>query len=222
MSKESKSLRIDIVSDIVCPFCFVGKRRMESALKKLPDDIKVTVNWKPFFLEPSAPAPGIDKMEFYLEKFGKERVAKMIPYMKEQGAKVGIKFSYGGKIGNTLDSHRLVNLAKQKGKGDEMVERLFQDYFEKERDISDLKVLNEAAGSLEIDAKEVLESEDYIKEVNEEVYDSHQMGISGVPFYIVNNSISLSGVQETETWDELMRELGYLEKSKEPGDKPES
>jgi len=74
------------------------------------------VNWKPFFLNPQAPTPGVDKMEHYYQKFGKERVDKMIPYMKEQGSKVGIKFSYKGKVGNTMDSHRLLYFARDNGK----------------------------------------------------------------------------------------------------------
>jgi len=134
---------------------------MEEALKKLPAECKVTIEWKPFFLDPSAPSPGVNKLEHYHKKFGKGRVDSMVPYMKEQGAKVGIKFSYGGKVGNTLDSHRLVEFAKKKGKQDECIEKLMSYYFEQEKDISDKKVLAQAANEIGIDAKELLEGNEY-------------------------------------------------------------
>mmetsp|Transcript_26396 Transcript_26396/g.63672 ORF Transcript_26396/g.63672 Transcript_26396/m.63672 type:complete len:185 (-) Transcript_26396:238-792(-) len=183
---------------------------METALKKLPDDCKVTIDWKPFFLNPNAPSPGVDKLKMYHEKFGKDRVEKMIPYMKEQGEKVGIKFSYGGKVGNTLSSHRLVEFAKSKGKQDAMIEKIMSYYFEQEKDISDTKVLEAAASEVGLDAKEVLSSDTYTDKVKGEVHDAYRMGISGVPAFVINKKYSLSGAQDTESWEGILKKLGYL------------
>mmetsp|Transcript_23181 Transcript_23181/g.37233 ORF Transcript_23181/g.37233 Transcript_23181/m.37233 type:complete len:188 (-) Transcript_23181:373-936(-) len=186
---------------------------MELALKKLPADYKVTVNWKPFFLNPQAPTPGVDKMEHYYQKFGKERVDKMIPYMKEQGSKVGIKFSYKGKVGNTMDSHRLLYFARDNGKQDEMIEKLMSYYFEQEKDISDSKVLEAAASEIGLkDAKEFLATDKLKDEVVADVDEVRQMGISGVPAFIINGEELLSGAQETKTWVDILIERGYIQK----------
>eukprot|EP00472_Partenskyella_glossopodia_P005649 CAMPEP_0197529318 /NCGR_PEP_ID=MMETSP1318-20131121/28033_1 /TAXON_ID=552666 /ORGANISM="Partenskyella glossopodia, Strain RCC365" /LENGTH=136 /DNA_ID=CAMNT_0043084745 /DNA_START=328 /DNA_END=738 /DNA_ORIENTATION=- len=136
----------------------------------------------------------------------------MIPFLKEQGAKCGIKFSYGGKIGNTMNSHRLINFAKQHGKQDEVMEILMSYYFEQERDISDNKVLAEAASKAGLDAKVFLESNDGTDKVKEEVEDAYRKGISGVPAFIINKKHSLSGAQESETWEDVFKQLGYINK----------
>eukprot|EP00471_Norrisiella_sphaerica_P001310 CAMPEP_0184487230 /NCGR_PEP_ID=MMETSP0113_2-20130426/9526_1 /TAXON_ID=91329 /ORGANISM="Norrisiella sphaerica, Strain BC52" /LENGTH=157 /DNA_ID=CAMNT_0026869445 /DNA_START=376 /DNA_END=849 /DNA_ORIENTATION=+ len=155
-------------------------------------------------------------MEMYNQKFGKERVEKMVPYMKEQGAKVGIKFSYGGKVGNTLNSHRLVQFAKEKGKVDEMVEKIMSYYFEQEKDISDLKVLKAAAAEVGLDEKETeefLESEKHVDTINDQVREAYMLGITGVPAFVINQKELLSGAQETDTWEEVLEDLGYLKSS---------
>mmetsp|Transcript_20818 Transcript_20818/g.51057 ORF Transcript_20818/g.51057 Transcript_20818/m.51057 type:complete len:149 (+) Transcript_20818:279-725(+) len=146
----------------------------------------------------------------YQEKFGKDRVEKMIPYMKEQGEKVGIKFSYGGKVGNTLASHRLVEFAKTKGKQDEMIEKIMSYYFEQEKDISDIKVLETAANEVGIDSKDTLSSDTYADKVKEGVHEARRMGVSGVPAFVVNKKYKLSGAQESQTWHDVFKKLGYL------------
>lgn len=188
-----------------------GKRRLEAALKKLPAEVKVSIKWKPFFLNPDAPAPGVDKMEAYRAKFGAARVAKMVPYMKAVGRSAGIKFSYEGKVGNTLNSHRLVELAQKQNKGDEMIEVLFAFYFEQERDISDDNVLIEAASKVGIDAKAFLASDKLRDEILKEEAAVKRMGITGVPAFIVNGKARMSGAQDTDTWLEFFRKQGYLQ-----------
>ena len=106
----------------------------------MPSEIKVTVNRKPFFLNAKAPYPGVDKKVVYYKKFGAERFEKkVIPYMKKVGESVGIKFSYGGRMGNTMASHRLVKFADEKGKGDAMIEKIFSFYFESPVFLGDLQ-----------------------------------------------------------------------------------
>jgi len=130
-------VHIDIVSDTVCPWCFVGKRRLEKALKQLdPLKVQTEIRWLPFFLNPNAPKPSQNKLEMYKKKFGPERVEQMVPHMKKVGGEEGINFSFGGNTGLTLDSHRLLEYALEKYgfvKQNELTEILFSYYFEQEK-----------------------------------------------------------------------------------------
>ncbi|GAB5371996.1 hypothetical protein AAMO2058_001627800 [Amorphochlora amoebiformis] len=137
----------------------------------------------------------------------------MIPYVTEQGEKVGIKFKYEGKIGNTFDSHRLVEFAKDKGKQDELVDTLMSYYFEQKRDISDKGTLNEIASKVGLDAKAFLESKEKEELVAEELLNARRMQITGVPAFIINNKYLVSGAQDTSTWEEVLKEEGYEFKS---------
>ena len=169
-------------------------------------DVKFNVIWRPFQLNAAAPkGKGVNKMEMYLEKFGKSRMDTMLPQMQETGLKEGINFSYGGYTGNTFDSHRLIWKAKEVGGidlQDKVVESLFKAYFEEEKSMGDLSVLIDCANRVEgmmddVSVKEFLEQSnngknETLKELEEyrRVY-----GVSGVPFFIFNDKYSLSGAQ---------------------------
>jgi predicted DsbA family dithiol-disulfide isomerase len=115
-SEKVQAITISIVSDTVWPWCFVGKRRLEAAVAKLdPKRVRVQVDWRPFQLDPTTPETSVNKLERYYKKFGKARTDSMIPHMKTTGKESGIEFSYGGKLGNTLKSHMLIEYAKQNG-----------------------------------------------------------------------------------------------------------
>jgi predicted DsbA family dithiol-disulfide isomerase len=187
----------------------VGKRRLEKAVSKLdPKKVKVEVNWLPFFLDRTLPTPGKNKLEHYHKKFGKARTEQMLPHMVQTGKREGINFNYGGKIGNTLNSHRLIELAKKKGKLDGMIETLFSYYFEQEKDISDDAVLVEAAVKVGMDKDEVakfLKSDEMKDEIEKMTEES---GISGVPHFIVDNKFEFSGAQDPEFILSVFRRLG--------------
>ena len=169
-------------------------------------DVNFNVIWRPFQLNAAAPkGKGVNKMEMYIEKFGKSRMDAMLPQMKETGLKEGINFSYGGYTGNTFDSHRLIWKAKEVGGidlQDKVVESLFKAYFEEEKSMGDLSVLIDCANRVEgmmddVSVKEFLEESnngknETLKELEEyrRVY-----GVSGVPFFIFNDKYSLSGAQ---------------------------
>src|ERR1700682_1627855 len=122
-TSTTPSLHIDIVSDSVCPWCYIGKRRLEQALKQLSPTVKISKKFQPFFLDPTAPVgQSVNKLQRYYLKFGgKARVDSMIKNMKATGQQLGINFSYGGNTGNTLQSHRLIEYAEHHGKQDDVV-----------------------------------------------------------------------------------------------------
>jgi predicted DsbA family dithiol-disulfide isomerase len=204
-------ISIDIISDTVCPWCFVGKRRLEKAIashQKSHPDTKFTIAWHPFYLDPTA-GKAEDKMARYERKFGKPRMAQMIPYMKQIGDSVGIKFEYGGKTGNTRDSHRLIEEAGQKGLDvqDKLVNALFHSYFEVNEDITSQDVLARIAAEVGLfsskeEALEFLKSEKRGPEVDKEVdFNQYRRGISGVPHFIIEGSNS--GKQGTDNLGEI-------------------
>ena len=166
-------------------------------------------------LDPSLPAVGVSKMERYAAKFGAERMAAMIPYMQRIGSaeKPPIKFSYGGRISNTLDSHRLLEFALQRG-GPELqtalVEQLFHAYFEMEADVGDRRALTDAAVAVGMDRQEVstfLDSDVLVDDVKRDVTAwASRYRISGVPHFVIDGRLSLSGAQEADTFEEALTE----------------
>lgn len=151
-------------------------------------------------------------MEAYKAKFGAQRIAQMLPFMKETGKQEGINFSYGGNTGRTLDSHRLIEFALLKGgvaKQNEVVEKLFTFYFEQERDIVDANTLVEVATSVGLNGTEVrrmLESDELKKEVTKSVSDNYARQISGVPHFTIDGKFSVSGGQDPEVFVDILKQ----------------
>jgi len=219
MTDPAKTLDIQVISDNICPFCYLGKKKLEAAVSKLPSDVNVKIDWHPFQLDPTLPTPGVNKMQRYEAKFGgPQRVASMLEGMKANGAKWGINFSYGGNIGNTVDSHRLVEFSKQEAQGggkhtDALINALFKRYFEQEADISSHDVLVSAAAEAGLPASEeelrtFLRSDELKKAVQLEMVSASQAGISGVPHFIVNGKYAVSGAQEPETFLAVFKKAG--------------
>mmetsp|Transcript_51558 Transcript_51558/g.83641 ORF Transcript_51558/g.83641 Transcript_51558/m.83641 type:complete len:186 (-) Transcript_51558:285-842(-) len=165
-------------------------------MKALADKADFSVNWRPFQLNPSAEGgEGVNKMEMYTKKFGADRVKGLLPQMIATGQQDGINFSYGGNVGNTFDSHRLIAFAEKQGKQDAIVEELFRNYFEEEKCLSDQKVLLAAANKVGLTgAEELLAGSMESAEVNADL-DRYQgsMGISGVPHFLFNGKHGESG-----------------------------
>lgn len=183
---------------------------------------EVEVKWKPFFLNPGLPKEGLPKIEVYNRKFGPERVKAMLPQMVATGKAEGIAFSYGGLIGNTEDSHRVIELAGHFGaeQQDKTVEELFSAYFEQEKNMGDDAVLTEAAeksglaGRLGGDKSpvssksiaEFLASDELRDDVRNAEAAVHRK-VSGVPFFIVNGRYQISGAQEHSTWLDMFEQV---------------
>lgn len=207
-------MQIDIISDTVCPWCFIGKRRLEAALEKLQaerPDADIQVNWHPFQLNPDMPEGGRDHKEYYREKFGsEERVAELVDNMTAAGAAEGLDFDFAaiGTSPNTLASHRLIRWAATTGRQDAVVEALFRAYFMEGRDIGDHGVLVEIAGAAGMDAALVkgLYAEGRDKElVAQDVIGAQQMGIRGVPFFIIDFKYKVSGAQTPEVFVDVIK-----------------
>lgn len=203
LSASKMRIRIDVSSDTVCPWCFVGKKNLAKAIDLAKDRFDFEVVWHPFFLNPSAPKEGVKKSEFYKQKFGAERSKLIISRMTEIFSGLGFEYDTSGLTGNTLDSHRLITFAGKQGvdKQNTVVEELFLSYFTKGGYIGDWTVLLDAARKAGVVGAEQLREDPNLElnEVNEELqkYSSH---ISGVPHFLINGKYELSGGQPPEVF----------------------
>ncbi|HSM94899.1 MAG TPA: DsbA family oxidoreductase [Rhizomicrobium sp.] len=214
-------MQIDIVSDTVCPWCFIGKRRLEKALALRPD-IPFDIRWRAFRLDPSIPLEGVDRKQYMQAKFGNNPNRQaMQEALQKAGEGEGIAFAFDriSRSPNTLDSHRLIRWAASAGVQNEIVERLFEAYFEDGRDIGNPDVLTEIAADAGMDSatvadlleqgadREVIENEDAL---------AHRLGISGVPTFIFQNRYMVSGAHDPEQLVKVIDTVaGEMEKAPE-------
>jgi len=207
-------IKIDVVSDVVCPWCYIGKRRLEKAIDQLKDDFDFQVEYHPFELNPDMPAEGRNQKEYLSAKFGGEQQYNQITgRTAATAAQEGLKFDFGKQTisPNTLNSHRLIAFAKLKGKQAQIKEALMSAYFEKGIDLTKTQSLVNIAVEHGLDAKETkefLKSDQLATEVKLEEQLSKKRGISGVPFYIINNKYGVSGAQPTEVFVNALTEIG--------------
>lgn len=196
-------LVIDVVSDVVCPWCYIGKRRLEAALEG-----EALIRWRPFQLDATIPPEGLDRRAYMRAKFGDgPRLAEVHARLKALGEEVGVAFDFEAirRAPNTLDAHRLIRFATEAGLGDAMVERLFADYFEHGRDIGDRAVLAQAADACGLgDIAARFESQDGVAEVGEEIAAAQRMGVEGVPFFVFAEKYALSGAQPVEVFRQAL------------------
>ncbi|KAI9026605.1 thioredoxin-like protein [Phycomyces nitens] len=208
-----KTIKIAIVSDIACPWCFIGKRRMETAIrntKATNPNVEFEVTWHPYQLNPNMSKEPQPKRLYYSSKFGEGRVAAMIPQMTRTAKADGINLSYDGVVSNTFDGHRMIHWAKEFGKQDGMVEELFKAYHENEKSISDPNVLADAAENIGLnrdDALAYLESDENVEAVKNEIKRSNLAGINGVPDFTIQDSYKLSGAQEPSVFEETFEHV---------------
>jgi predicted DsbA family dithiol-disulfide isomerase len=194
-------LGIDIVSDVICPWCFIGKRRFEKALRRLPPEFQTEVHWRPFQLNPDMPLEGIDRKLYRTRKFGSwERSQALDAQLAEAGAGEGIRFAFDrmGRTPNTFEAHRLIWLAGEQGVQEAVVEALFEAYFVNALDIGNREVLARIAGSAGMDARDFLEGERGRQEVLTEESWARRQGVQGVPFFLIDGAAAISGAQQPE------------------------
>lgn len=211
------ALQIDVVSDVVCPWCFIGKRHLDKALAQWRaenPDSEVTVNWHPFFLNPDTPEAGEPYRPFLEKKFGgPQGLAEIWQRVREAGKPAGLDFAFE-KIelrANTLAAHRLIHYAQKDGSGDtaKLVEALFAAQFLDGRFVGDRAVLAEVAGACGFDAaavKAYLDGDEDAEAVKADADQSRRMGISGVPFFVFNQKLAASGAQPPEALLGVMRQ----------------
>lgn len=217
-------MRVDIWSDVMCPFCYIGKRHFEAAVQQFEHGKDIEVVWHSFQLAPDAdPQPGTDAYTYLAEQKGQslEWSKQAHAHVTQMAANAGLNYDFDKAVpANSFDAHRVVQLAKQYGKGDDMEEQLFKAYFTEGEDIADHATLTALAtdiGLQEAEVKEVLSSDKYTTEVKEDVATAARLGISGVPFFVINNKYGVSGAQPAETFTQALQQAwAEYEQEKSP------
>jgi len=200
---QSNPVTIDVVSDVVCPWCFIGKRRLEKALALKPD-IPVEVRYHPYFLNPWVPADGMSRDEYLTTKFGSpDRYKQIAGRVAAAAADEGLTYAVDKmkRQPNTRDSHRLILWAQALGKAPQMKQRLMDLYFTEGADLSDREVLVKAAADVELDAGEVrrkLASDEDVAQVEQAANAAKDAGIDGVPTFIIGGVAAISGAQDPQ------------------------
>lgn len=205
-------IQIDIVSDAICPWCFIGKRRLEKALAERPD-IEVAINWRPFQLNPDMPREGMERADYVAAKFGSvERARQMYANVAAAGAEEGVSIAYDRmqRTPNTLDAHRLIRWADSAGVQGKVVELLFTRFFEQGADIGDhdtLVTVAEEAGMDGAVVRDLLASDADLEAVQAEDAYARKLGIQGVPCFIIDRRYAVSGAQEPEAFIEIFKRV---------------
>jgi predicted DsbA family dithiol-disulfide isomerase len=211
-------LTIDIVSDVVCPWCYLGKARLDLAIAEVQDQIGFDINWRPYRLNPDYPPEGVDqKVELEKKLGGKDKLEKAHAILTDLGKEVGINFDFDAiKIGpNTLDAHRLALWAHSENRElqDKVIALLFKANFEEGRNVGDHAVLLDVAEKAGMDRKvvEKLLASDADKDtIVAEIDAAQQMGVNGVPFFIVDHQYAISGAQTPDVLVNAFKEIAKL------------
>ena len=205
-----RPLAVDVVSDVVCPWCYVGKRRLERALALVPD-LTVTVRWRPFQLDATIPATGLPRRDYLTRKFGSAaEIERLHAPLRALGEAEGIPFVFDriAVAPNTLNAHRVIRWAAADGVQDSVVERLFQLYFTAGADLSDDAVLADAAADAGMDRAVIarlLAGDADRAEVTAEIAEAHRIGITGVPAFLIAARYAVVGAREPDIIAEALR-----------------
>jgi predicted DsbA family dithiol-disulfide isomerase len=205
-------MKVEIWSDVACPFCYIGKHRFEEGLERFEHKDGVTVEYRGFQLDPNASRePDRDLYDVLARKFGisREQAIGMNRRVAEQGREAGIDFRFGDVIpSNTFDAHRLIKFAGRHGKEREVVELLFEAYFTAGRNVADPAALLDVAEKAGLDrkaAEEMLASDAHADEVRADGLEASRLGARGVPFFVINRKYGVSGAQPTEVFLDALR-----------------
>lgn len=222
MLKENKSstenkMRVEIWSDVMCPFCFLGKHKFEESLLKFPEKDRVEVIWKSFQLNPDLKTDTSVSIYDYLSEIKGFRIeqAKLLNMQLADSAKeYGIEFNFDKVVvANTFRAHNFLHYAKKQGKQSQAEESLFRAYFSEGKNVDDISVLNEIGRGLGLEneqLEEVLKNSTYYDDVRRDIYEAHQLGIRGVPFFVFNNKYGVSGAQDSAIFLQVI-EKAYAE-----------
>ena len=206
-------MKVDIWSDVRCPFCFIGKRKFEAALAKFEHKDQVEIEWHSFELDPNAETlPDVPAAEYLANRYGKSRewAEQMQAGVTQTAAEVGLKFNLDRSIvANSFDAHRLIQLAKSEELADEIEEALFIAHFTDGKDISDHSTLTQIGTSLGLEQTSIatmLSGPDFTDEVRRDEQTAQTIGIKGVPFFVFNEKLAVSGAQSPETFLGALRQ----------------
>lgn len=209
--ESSNKLKVEIWSDVMCPFCYIGKRRLESAIEKFPHKEDIEIEWKSFQLDPTTTSqPGVDAYDYLAKRYGKDRQwsVEMHQNVTQQAKDAGLDYRFDkAVIANSMDAHRLSHLAKVHGVGNEMEEIIFRAYFTEGKDVADHATLIALGKEAGLDAEAVgsmLNSNLYADEVRQDIAEAQQIGVRGVPFFVMDQKYAVSGAQPAEVFMETL------------------
>lgn len=205
-------IKLDILSDPICPWCHIGKARLDQALARHPDH-PFTIEWHPFQLNPEMPAGGMDRRAYLEAKFGgKAQAAKIYAQIAEAAEEAGLPINFGAiaRTPNTLNAHRLIHWAGIEGRQTPVVSFLFDAYFQKGQDIGDTEILVQVAERAEMEGdaiRRLLKSDADADLIRDRDAHARERGVTGVPTFIVANQHVVVGAQPPELWDSVIAEL---------------
>lgn len=207
-------MTIDIWSDIRCPFCYIGKRKFEAALEEFPHKDAVKVNWHSFQLDPNLETqPEISTMDYFVKakNVSEEQAQQMFENVEKMAAETGLEMDPNSSVvANSFRAHKLLQLAKEKGRANDLKEALFKAHFSEAKNIDDQESLLEIAVSAGLDkeeAEKALSSEEYAYAVKQDEMQAQQIGVRGVPFFVFENKYGVSGAQPSETFLEVLEKV---------------
>lgn len=212
---------VDVISDVVCPWCYVGKKRLAKALEMRPSQ-PVVVRWRPYQLDPTIPAGGYDRKTYMARKFG-DRVREVHQRLIAIGEEEGIPFAFDAiqRSPNTLDAHRLIRWSWTWGVQDALVDSLFSAYFTEGVDVGDIEALADRAALVGIDREEAaafLRSDEAAPEVQREIRQAQDIGVQGVPFFIFAGRLAASGAQPAEVLADALDQAAGMEPAQVVGE----
>lgn len=207
-------MKIEIWSDYVCPFCYIGKRTLEKALKQTGFEPQAEISFKAYQLNPDTPVDStVSTYESLAKKMGQtvEQAKEMTKGVAQHARTVGLEYNFDQMVeANTMAAHRLVKWAEEKGKASELTESLLHNYFIEAKNISNdevLLTLIEEVGLDRTEAKAVLASDRFLQEVEADIMEARQIGVQGVPFFVINRKYAISGAQPLEAFVDSIRQI---------------
>ncbi len=211
---QEETIKVAVVSDVACPWCYVGKRRLEAALKEWKG-APVDVTWHPFQLDPSIPEAGFDRETYLTNKFGDRDLTDAMTRITEAGAEEGITFNFGDKwlAVNTLPLHQLLHVAGDEGFKDQLKERFLKAYFDENLHLNDTEVLvnlMQEYGWAAEKTKQVIADDAIALAVKQEIAHYQQRGVTGVPFFIINDKFGISGAQPASAFLEAFGQVSPI------------
>ncbi len=212
MSNINK-MKVEIWSDIMCPFCYIGKRHFEEALNQFPEADKIEIEWHSFQLDPTLPKPASDQnvYEYLAQRKGMsiEQSKAMHKNVVQMAEAAGLHYDFNkAVVANSFDAHRLIQFAKTKNLGDEAEERLFKAYFTEGKNMCDVPTLLQLAKDIGLDESEtrsVLNSDAYSEEVEKDIEEASQIGVRGVPFFVFDRKYAVSGAQPSSSFVNVLQ-----------------
>lgn len=212
-------IKLDVISDPICPWCYIGKTHLDRALEANPEH-PFEIEWHPFQLNPDMPSDGMDRRSYLEAKFGgKEKAVKVYAQVEEAARSAGLDIDFGSipRVPNTLNAHRLIHWAGLEGQQTKIVAALFRAYWREGKDIGDLAVLADIAGANGLDRamiERLLSSDADADDIRARDHHARQRGVSGVPCFVIGNQYVVSGAQPPQVWAQILEELIALQNGK--------